>query len=87
MYVLSSLFDNTLEVVSKPHLVPDGCVAQRTEMLTYFVYAPLSIRWDALRVFSQTQPGVLKLLQVIVTDGKKIEPFFECSFSYGFHLT
>jgi hypothetical protein len=36
------------EAVSKPHLVSDGCVALRFEMLTYSVYAPLSNRIVAL---------------------------------------
>jgi hypothetical protein len=36
------------EMVSKPHLASDGCVANRFEMLTYFVYAPLPKRFDAL---------------------------------------
>ena len=32
----------------KAHLVSEGCVANRFEMLTYCVYAPLSKRFDAL---------------------------------------
>jgi hypothetical protein len=36
------------EVVSKSHLVSDGCVAIRLKMLTYSVYAPLLNRIDAL---------------------------------------
>ena len=30
-----------LEMVSKPHLRPNGCVVARIAMLTYCVYAPL----------------------------------------------
>jgi hypothetical protein len=32
---LHQLFTSYIEVVSKPHLVPDGCVAIRFKMLTY----------------------------------------------------
>jgi chemotaxis methyl-accepting protein methylase len=33
-----------LEMISKPHLRPNGCVVPRIEMLTYYVYAPLPMR-------------------------------------------
>jgi len=33
-----------VELDSKPHLMSEYCVVQRIEMLTYYVYAPLSIR-------------------------------------------
>ena len=33
-----NLLPSWLEVVSKPHLVSDDCVAIRFKMLTYFVY-------------------------------------------------
>ena len=35
-------------MVLKPHLASNGCVAIRFKMLTYFVYAPLLNRIDAL---------------------------------------
>jgi hypothetical protein len=37
-----------LKVVAKPRLVPKYCVAIRFRMLTYYVYAPLLNRIDAL---------------------------------------
>jgi hypothetical protein len=37
-----------VELESKPHLMSEYCVARRIEMLTYFVYAPLSTRRTAL---------------------------------------
>ena len=40
--------DQLLEAVSKLHLVSNGSVAIRFKMLTYYVYAPLFNRIDAL---------------------------------------
>ena len=37
-----------IKLVLKPYLMSDGCVAIRFKMLTYFVYAPLLNRIDAL---------------------------------------
>jgi hypothetical protein len=37
-----------LEAVSKLHLTSKGCVAIRFRMLTYYIYAPLLNRIDAL---------------------------------------
>jgi len=46
MYVWLTV--STSEMVSKSRLTLDGCVASRSKMLTYFVYAPLLNRLDAL---------------------------------------
>jgi hypothetical protein len=37
-----------VELVLTPHLLLEDCVAIRSKMLTYFVYAPLLNRIDAL---------------------------------------
>jgi hypothetical protein len=46
--VESISFELALEAVSKLHLASNGCVAIRFKMLTYYVYAPLLNRIDAL---------------------------------------
>jgi len=46
MYVW--LTASTSEMVSKSHLTLDGCVASRSKMLTYFVYAALLNQIGAL---------------------------------------
>jgi len=38
----------SIEVVSKPHLSPNGCVVQRIEMLTYLRVRSASNTLDAL---------------------------------------
>jgi hypothetical protein len=65
-------------MVSKPHLVPDGCVAidsaelvaGRFKMLTYSVYAPLLNRIDPPQADLRTQSEVLKPL-IVRVNGKK----------------
>jgi hypothetical protein len=42
--IVSTDMEYPPEVVAKPHLRLNGCVIPRIEMLTYYVYAPLSIR-------------------------------------------